>query len=108
MTRHDQHHAQGARLETVHQFRPDPERIRRIRDWHQAQVTSEQISVACLSMSITDCGHINTTGLAIEPEHALIFLAELESVSNQLRAFVEARRPLTAPAADILPFERRA
>jgi hypothetical protein len=59
-------------------------------------------------MSITDCGHINTTGLAIEPEHALIFLAELESVSNQLRAFVEARRPLTAPAADILPFERRA
>ena len=74
----------------------------------QAQATAEQVPVALLSMGITDCGQIKTTGLAIEPEHALIFLAELESVSVRLRAFVEAKRAPTALPADILPFERRA
>ncbi|MFY9184410.1 MAG: hypothetical protein WBJ45_08155 [Limnohabitans sp.] len=59
-------------------------------------------------MGITDCGQVKTTGLTIEPEHALIFLAELESVTVRLRAFVAARRAPTAPPADILPFERRA
>ncbi len=109
MTRQDPtQHAHGARLDTVHSFQPHPERIKRIRDWHQAQATAEQVPVALLSMGITDCGQVKTTGLAIEPEHALIFLAELESVTVRLRAFVAARRTPTVPPADILPFERRA
>lgn len=101
-------HAHGARLETVHSFQPNPERVERIREWHQAQYAAEQVPVALLSMSITDCGQIKTTGLAIEPEHALIFLAELESVSTRLRSFVESKRMPTAPPADIRSFERRA
>ena len=62
MTRQDPpHHAHGARLDTVHSFQPHPERIKRIRDWHQAQATAEQVPVALLSLGITDCGQVKTT-----------------------------------------------
>ena len=108
MKRQDQHHAPAARLEIARQVLPHPQRTRLIRDWHLAQSGAEHESVASLTMTITDCGQVKTTGLAIEPEHALIFLSEIEAVSNRLRAFIEARRLSPDPGADIVPFERRA
>lgn len=75
-------------LHTVH-----PERIQRIRDWHQAQAAAEQVPVALLAMSITDCGQVNTSGLAIEPAHALIFLDELDRLRVKLTAHVVEHAP---------------
>ncbi len=108
MTRQDQQHAPAARLEIARQVLPHPERTQLIRDWHLAQASAQHEPVASLSMTITDCGQVKTTGLAIEPVHALILLSEIEAVTNRLRAFIESRPAPSDPGADILPFERRA
>ncbi len=99
-------HGHVARLEAFNPSRPDPQRVQLIRDWHQAQADADQLPVALLALTITDCGQVKTSGLAIEPEHALIFLGELESVTQKLRSYVEARRAAMPDGADVMRFSR--
>ena len=77
-----------------------------IRDWHQGQANAKQVPVALLALTITDCSHVKTSALAIEPEHALIFLTELESVSQKLRSYIEARRASMAGSAAVIHLSR--
>jgi hypothetical protein len=96
MTRQNQP-AHVARLKTT---APDAERVRLIREWHRAQAQSEQTPVAFLGLTITDCGQVQISGLAIEPEHALIFLGEIDAITERLRSYIESRRAhMPAPAA---------
>ncbi len=106
MRRHTPHHARAAKLEVIHTPKPDPQRVQLIRDWHQAQANAEHLPVALLSLAITDCGKIQTAGLAIEPEHALIMLGELETVTLTLRSYIEARRAALPGNAEVMRFSR--
>lgn len=98
--------ARVAKLETIQYLAPDPQRVQLIRDWHQAQANAEQQPVALLSLAITDCGKVKTAGLAIEPEHALIMLGELETVTLTLRSYIEDRRANMPGGADVVRFSR--
>ena len=97
------------------QLRPHPDRVELIRNWHHEQANPDHVPVACLNITITDCGQVKTSGIAIEPAHAMIFLAELESVSRRLRAFVVKQAPElllgdSAPnqSAAVIPMHRPA
>jgi hypothetical protein len=83
-----------------------PERVRKIRDWHLQQAHSLYEPAATLNITITACGQIFTTGLAIEPEHAQVLLTEIDQVQRKLSDHA-AGRTLTEPAA-VLPIQRTA
>lgn len=96
----------AAKLEVIHPPAPDPRRAQLIRDWHRDQASAKNQGVALLCLSITECGQVKTSGLAIEPEHAMIMLGELETVSFTLRSYIESRRADLPGDAEVVLFGR--
>lgn len=89
----------------VNLFGINQERVAKIRQWHQKQANmhSGSESVATLNISITAAGEIQSAGVAIEPEHALIMLPELERLAAMLRDHVEVHGLAAPGAAPTLP-----
>lgn len=79
-------------------FGVNQERLAKISQWHQQQADlhAGTKSVATLNISITESSEIVTSAVAIEPEHALIMLPELERLTALLREHVQAHG-LTLP-----------
>lgn len=99
--------AHVAKLEVINSA-PNADRVQLIRNWHADQAQSDREPVALLSLAITGCGKVHTAGLAIEPEHALILLGELETVTLTLRSYIEARLAALPGNAEVMRFNRRA
>lgn len=86
---------------------PHPDRTRVIREWHIEQAVGHQHQAALLNITLTCDGRIRSTGLGIEPEHAVVMLEELERIQERLRQYIGADEP--APTAIIrLPKRRTA
>lgn len=80
---------------------PHPERIAHLRKWHIDQATIEPPSVAALHIAITADHQIRTAGVALEPEHADVLLAELSRIEDLLRAHLAPRAPVAARVASL-------
>lgn len=103
-----QKQATVVRLEVKTIGAPSKKRVQLIRDWYETQATAEHEPVAVLNLAITAAGKIHTAGIAIEPEHALIMLGELEAVAFTLRSYVETHLASQPPSAELVRFNRRA
>lgn len=86
---------------------PHPDRTRVIREWHIEQAVGQQHQAAMLNITLTCDGRIRSTGLGIEPEHAVVMLDELERIRERLRQYIGAGEPATAPVIQ-LPKQRTA
>lgn len=83
--------------------RANPARIQSIKAWHIAQATGPDQHVAALHVSITECGHVKASGLSIEPAHACIILAELDSIKQHLSTYLADNQRPTASVTKIRP-----
>lgn len=67
------------------------DRVHTIRQWHIDQAISQTEAVAAFHLAITADGRIKTSGVAIEPEHAMVMLAELDTIRDRLTAYLVDR-----------------
>lgn len=99
--------SKNAKSDRASSVNPHPSRTERILRWHLAQMQSPNTPVAALHLAVTACGQVKTSALAIEPEHALVMLAELDAIRQRLRQFLDAQH-MGKQTAHIAPLIRRA
>lgn len=98
----------SANAERLEPPSPNQERVQTIRAWHIRQATNDSEPVALLNLSITSSGHIKTSGVGIEPAHALVFLTELDAVRDRLMRFAHGAEALARTPAQVIPLRRTA
>lgn len=86
---------------------PNHERSRLIREWHIEQALGQQHPAALLNITLTNNGRVCSAGIAIEPEHALVMLEELDRIRDRLLQYVGAARHCSA-AVISFPHKRTA
>ncbi len=86
---------------------PNPDRTRLIREWHIDQAVGPHYQAALLNITLTCEGRIRSTGLGIEPEHAVVMLEELERIRDRLREYIGTCQASAAPVVT-LPKQRTA
>jgi hypothetical protein len=91
-----------ADLSHIHTPKPNPSRVGDIRRWMLAQAAASDAPVAGLALTISASGQIQAAARGIEPEHADLVIAQLDSLRTSLQAWVESEQAPQLPLCSVL------